>query len=143
MKPTTYVFVYGTLMRGYGNNAVLGDSRFIGRAETVGHCRLYHAGFPVLRERSKAGPNAPVRGEVFVVTDPEVMRNLDSLEGEGRMYHRRGKYVRMETGKRILAFAYVGDARMFSAAHRPLYPLGTDGRYYWPSGRAALSYGAA
>src|SRR5262245_6257639 len=108
------VFVYGTLKRGYGNHRLLLDATFVSEGQTIARCRLFDAGFPVLRRRlNRDGPwNAPVRGEVFEVTAQQLAR-LDSLEGEGRMYHRRKKKIRLDSGQTILAFAYIGDAQAF------------------------------
>src|SRR5215831_9216536 len=125
------VFVYGTLKRGYGNHHILGDSAFIGEGQTLARCRLFNAGFPVLRRRlNHDGPwNAPVRGELYEVADPEVMRRLDALEGEGRMYHRRKKKIVMATGRTVKAFAYVGDAKAFKFC--AIYPTPVDGVHEW------------
>ena len=129
----TKVFVYGTLKRGYGNNHLLADAKFIGTGETVALCRLFDAGFPVLRQRSKrpGAWNAPVTGEVYEVNDAELAR-LDSLESEGRMYHRREKKIRMANGEVIKAFVYVGSAE-FWRERIPLYPA-PDGAYTWQRG---------
>ena len=134
------VFVYGTLMAGYGNSWHLESARLVGAGETVARCRLYHAGFPVLRRKSKqhAEDNAPVRGEVWEVTDEATMQSLDSLEGEGRMYHRRVKLIRLDGGAIVKAFTYVGDTKFWRSRRVQLYPI--DGtRYSWPAGRKALA----
>jgi len=110
------VFVYGTLKHGYGNHHVLEGSRFVGKGCTVSMCCLYDAGFPVLRERG----DAEVWGEVYEVTNPDTLRRLDALEGEGRMYHRRVKLIQLETGKVIKAHTYIGDTKFWS--HRRLKP---------------------
>lgn len=127
------VFVYGTLQRGQRNHHILRNSRFIGAGETVARCRLFNAGFPVLRDGHEDQPNqnAPVRGEVFEVADPEILRALDALEGEGRMYHRRIKYVRMEDGATVKAHTYVGDTRFWRASMVDLLPM-KNGQYVWP-----------
>lgn len=133
MKPTL-VFVYGTLKRGHRNNHILGKSRFIGRGVTVAKCRLFDSGFPVLRRASELHKhqNAPVEGEVFVVTSEEVMQDLDALESEGRMYHRRTKSIRMSNGRTVKAQLYVGDAKFWR--HRRVRLYGIQGsRYSWPS----------
>jgi gamma-glutamylaminecyclotransferase len=124
------VFVYGTLKRGYGNNYILRNAAFVSEGQTLARCRLFNSGFPVLRRRlNRDGPwNAPVRGEVFEVTDAATMRRLDSLEGEGRMYHRRRKKIQLDNGQTVMAFAYVGDARAFR--HCRIYPTPV-GAYEW------------
>ena len=82
------VFVYGTLMSGHGNNRLLRNSEFIGEHIVKDH-KLYFAwgqgGFPVARQST----GDSVKGELWdIKEDKEVLRNLDALEGEGRMYNR-------------------------------------------------------
>lgn len=125
------VFVYGTLKRGYGNNRLLERATFVSEGETVAKCRLFNSGFPVLRPRLKKRDgawNAPVRGEVFEVNDEETMQRLDRLEGEGRMYHRRRKKIRLSSGAVVMAYAYVGDARAFRRCQ--IYPAPINA-YEW------------
>lgn len=134
MKPAL-VFVYGTLKAGYRNNYILQTSRLLAKGCTVAKCRMYDAGFPVLRPRTAkpADHNAPVWGEVYLVSDPNVMASLDRLEGEGRMYHRRTKLIRLENGKVVRAQTYVGDTNYWRD-RVPLWPLinGHQGLcYHW------------
>lgn len=133
MKPVK-VFVYGTLKRGHRNNYILEAAQFLGTAHTVARCRLYHAGFPVLRAGSEdhKDQNAPVAGEVYLVTDEQTLARLDSLESEGHMYHRRTKLVRMANGKVHKAFAYVGDTRFWLERY-PMRYATQDGVYVWPA----------
>lgn len=124
------VFVYGTLKHGYGNHGLLERATFIGNGETVAACRVYDAGFPVLRERDKdnAARNAKVRGEVYEC-DAETVHQLDRLESEGVMYHRRHKMIALESGELVKAALYVGDTAFWKFNER-LLPL-RDGKYEW------------
>lgn len=137
------VFVYGTLKRGHANHHVLEGATFVGEAVTVAKCRLYHAGFPVLRKRSErpSDYNAPVQGEVYEFTDPAILQRLDRLEGEGRMYHRRVKLVTLHNGKTHKAYAYVGDTQFWTRGRYLLrYGPNTDGHYVWPSEPVHTTY---
>lgn len=128
------VFVYGTLKRNHRNDFILADARFVGEGETVARCRLFHAGFPVLRRRDKPQleSNASVLGEVYEVTDPETMDRLDRLESNGRMYHRQRKRVRLASGRVVTAWTYVGDTKFWRPRRLQLYQL-TGSRYSWPA----------
>jgi gamma-glutamylcyclotransferase (GGCT)/AIG2-like uncharacterized protein YtfP len=135
-KTKNLVFVYGTLKRNHGNNSLLRESKFVDEGETVARCRLFlHPGFPVLRRRDKPQleSNAPVHGEVYEVTDPRVLDRLDKLEGNGHMYHRRRKRIRLTGGQVITAWTYVGDTKFWHPHRLPLCKL-TAGRYLWPEG---------
>ncbi len=129
----TKVFVYGTLKQGYGNSYLLRHARFIGTGQTQALCRLLDAGFPVLRPRiadRQSSSHVPVRGEVYEC-NTATMQKLDALEGEGKMYHRRTKYIDMDNGKRVKAFAYVGDGNFWRHRALPYYPA-NDVNYEWP-----------
>jgi len=95
------VFVYGTLMRGFGNHRLLLTSKFIGEHVTanrykmvsLGSCpavckatRRYIDQLPseVVEERSLY---RPVAGELYEVDD-EALVNLDALESNGSFYER-------------------------------------------------------
>ena len=87
------VFVYGSLMRGFGNHGLLKESAFISDATAEG-LRLYTLGaFPAVLAGDD-GDN-PVRGEVYSVDD-ETLRRLDRLEGHPTFYRREEKQVWVE-----------------------------------------------
>ena len=86
----TRVFVYGTLLQGFGNNRLLRGQEFLGTAETEGEFTLLSlTGFPGLME----GGETAIKGEVYEVDD-ECLVWLDFLEGvnpknpEGGLYRR-------------------------------------------------------
>lgn len=131
------VFVYGTLKRQHRNHYILETSKYIGTGRTLALCRLFHAGFPVLRPRTKkpSMANLPVLGELYEVTDPDVLARLDLLEGEGRMYHRKVKMIWSDVDRRaVKAYTYVGNGKFWSRFNKGqgLYqPQGLE--YAWPA----------
>ena len=77
MERTNNLFVYGTLKRGFGNNWILRNSRFIG-------FDVYSCGFPC------AYPNDDgkrVFGEIYELTDEDFIFT-DRLESNGSLYQR-------------------------------------------------------
>lgn len=104
----TKVFVYGTLKRAYHNNRYLKGSRFLGEALTVDNFDMLDVGFPVLLPQ-RGDVAYPVKGELYEIDDT-TLKNLDRLEGEGRMYQRQTRTVlSMDdpiTG--VHAYIYVG-----------------------------------
>lgn len=103
----TKVFVYGTLLRGYGNYARhLANSTFLGEAVTENSYTMFKSGIPFV---NKAFPNYPIVGEVFEVTD-HVLKGLDRLEGHPEWYYREEiPVVLKESGEVITASIYFND----------------------------------
>lgn len=78
------VFVYGTLKRGYGNNAAyLKSAEFLGEAETPAIYTLYNGGFPIVERNG----NTSVKGEVYKISDEHTLRNVYNLEGYSGKRH--------------------------------------------------------
>ena len=97
-------FVYGSLKKGYGNNAVLGDSRLEGDATISGNISLLSLGsFPGLIKNDY--DHAVVTGEVYNINDATLAR-LDQLEGNGHFYQREEKDVIMGNGAVRKAHVY-------------------------------------
>jgi gamma-glutamylcyclotransferase (GGCT)/AIG2-like uncharacterized protein YtfP len=96
--PRHVVFVYGSLLKGFGNyrHYLAGkDAAYVGRATTVDAAwgMLDLGSFPGVVP-SKRG--SPVKGEVYMVTD-DVFKRLDRLEGHPRMYKREQVEVEVST----------------------------------------------
>lgn len=79
------VFVYGTLKRGFGNNRLLGGSKFLGKGVTEDKFALYESGIPFVIENESV---SQISGEVYVV-DRETLAHLDRLEGHPNWYCRK------------------------------------------------------
>lgn len=74
----TYLFVYGTLMRGESRHRHLAGATFVGDARTQPEYRLFDVGdYPALVD-STAGRS--IAGEVWLVNE-ETRRVLDDVEG--------------------------------------------------------------
>lgn len=80
------VFVYGSLMRGFGNHGLLQDQTYIGEA-TVEEFDLHSLGsFPAAVPHD--GGSRIIRGELYEVDDTALAR-LDRLEGHPTFYERQ------------------------------------------------------
>ena len=84
------VFVYGTLMKGMGNNCFMAGSRFLGAGETVEEYRMTAGhGIPYL---SRDWGESPIQGELWTV-DEATLAELDRLEGHPNWYRRREIWI--------------------------------------------------
>jgi len=81
----TFVFVYGSLLRGEPNHRLLARSYFVTRAITAPRYQLVDLGaFPAMLDRGRT----TVVGEVYHC-DAATLEALDRLEGHPRFYERR------------------------------------------------------
>jgi gamma-glutamylcyclotransferase (GGCT)/AIG2-like uncharacterized protein YtfP len=107
-----YLFVYGSLRRGFPNHFLLEKSIYIGTYSTVD--KYYMIGqvsksFPyVLAETEFEGqPSAHIIGELYDI-DADVLKNLDDLEGHPDFYTRRLVRATDELGNNIYsAYVYI------------------------------------
>ncbi|QIQ66459.1 putative gamma-glutamyl cyclotransferase [Pseudomonas phage clash] len=105
-----FVFVYGTLMHGFGNHCLLEGARFVGHATSQERGRMYSCGgFPILSFKHREDL---VTGEVWELPGgdegKEMLNNLDRLEGYPGWYDRSPKNFRIN-GEMITALVYHQD----------------------------------
>lgn len=87
---STKLFVYGTLMRGYGNNCYLSNAKFINKAQTKNLYSLHVlGGIPLLHDDEEL---YHIHGEVYAVNN-NILANIDELEGNGEWYNRRQEII--------------------------------------------------
>lgn len=108
MAEPVFVFVYGTLKKGFGNHRVLGKSRFIGEALTNEKFIMYDGPFPWVSTMSNQEEYLGyVWGELYEVTSNNILQDLDSLEGVPYMYVRKEVDVTVLNGSVFPAIMYV------------------------------------
>ena len=95
------VFVYGTLMKGRGNHYLLDGRIFIGQGSLQGYGMYQVRSYPGIVPE----PGGSILGEVYGI-DPDTMKRLDRLEGEGYLYKRVAEKVTVD-GAVHEAFVYV------------------------------------
>lgn len=86
-----YVFVYGTLKSGFGNNQLLSTSEYVGEAITKKKGELRGYGIPFfVPEEFMSGdyPARSVKGEVWKIDNLSTLFTLDRLEGHPYFYYR-------------------------------------------------------
>jgi gamma-glutamylcyclotransferase (GGCT)/AIG2-like uncharacterized protein YtfP len=120
-----YLFVYGTLRRGQGNeffDVLARGARFVGDAST--QARMYAIGdypgaVPSTDTRDR------VRGELFELSSGDVLRLLDKYEEcapddpDPKPFVRSKIDVSMEDGRTVTAWAYLYNLDVSSKARIP------------------------
>lgn len=120
------VSVYGTLKRGFGNNRLMGMSKFIGSGKTYNQYPMIVSGIPFVLPRKGEGHNVKV--EVFMVDKATLEGSLDSLEGHPTTYDRRKTLIELDSGEFITTWLYFYDhyhnVRFENAEYQAEYTLG-------------------
>ncbi|WP_017981095.1 gamma-glutamylcyclotransferase family protein [Methanocaldococcus villosus] len=97
-----YIFVYGTLRRGFWNNKLLKNSKFIGKGRTKEKYAMYADIIPYVVEDEKV---SHIVGEVYEV-DEEILKKIDALEDHPHCYRRKKVPIILENGEEIEAWLY-------------------------------------
>jgi len=97
-----FVFVYGTLKRGFGNHNLLKRSSFLGAAKTKEKYLMTCNSIPYLSDETKI---APVSGELYLVKEV-TLKALDFLEGHPTFYQRKLITV-IANGIEVSAWCYI------------------------------------
>lgn len=123
------VFVYGTLKLGGSNNRLLRDATFMYPAVTQqAYLMKDNGSWPFVIQRNK--DTAPVRGEVYEVTD-EILDDLDILEGHPGLFVRKQVAVEVDnTGVYDTVWMYFGGEYLADAPHVPNATI-QEGAYEW------------
>ena len=101
MKDQNIVFVYGTLMKGMGNDHFLEKSEYLGEGLTGKEYSMY---IDIVIPKITETPRYKIEGELYSVSDVD-MKLMDKLEGKyskmvTKVYNKRSK-------KFVDAFIYV------------------------------------
>jgi len=99
-----YVFVYGTLKKGFENNHFLDGAKFIGNATTKQKFPMVNIvkAYPYIIDDVDNGYN--IKGELYKI-DKTILDRLDILEGYPEHYDRREIIVISDT-KEFSAIVY-------------------------------------
>ena len=98
-----YIFIYGSLKKGFSNDYLLDNSEFLGEAITVDKfCMKKYPGynFPYLSKEESVN----IIGELYKI-EKSVLKDLDILEENGSFYQREEISVLLN-GIKIKAFCY-------------------------------------
>jgi gamma-glutamylaminecyclotransferase len=102
-----YLFVYGTLMKGFSNHFLIKNCKFIGLAQTVDKYGMFIGAYPFVNSEVH---QSVITGEVYEVSDEVTLFNLDELEGHPTVYERIPTQVTlMETNELLNAEIYFHD----------------------------------
>ena len=102
----TRIAVYGTLKKGYHNNYILGNAKFVGCGNLSDRYPLEVKGLPYLYNDKGVGEFVEV--EVYDVDD-QLLSRVDQLEGHPNWYKREKVLVDMDDWSKTTAWVYFLD----------------------------------
>ncbi len=126
-----FLFVYGSLKKGFDNHKLLDKyAKRIGKASTVGKFAMYEDSFgnyPYLVKE----PITKVLGELYEIKRKELLDKIDEFEGAPEYYKR--KKIKVKTHKGVnLAFVYLRKDEEIPSEQEPLkvWENNTDYKVY-------------
>lgn len=100
--------MYGTLMKGFGNDYLLENSVFLGKGHTSKKYSMHIiSGLPFVHDDESL---YPIQGEVYEVSE-EVMNEIDDLEDNGSWYTRYITEITLENGKCVECWMFFNNER--------------------------------
>jgi len=114
-----FLFVYGSLKKGFDNHKLLQKyAKRVGKASTVGKFAMYEDSFgnyPYLVKE----PVTKVMGELYEIKRKELLDKIDEFEGAPEYYQR--KKIKVKTHKGVnLAFVYLREDEGIPKEQEPL-----------------------
>ncbi len=114
-----FLFVYGSLKKGFDNHKLLQKyAKRVGKASTVGKFAMYEDSFgnyPYLVKE----PVTKVIGELYEIKRKELLDKIDEFEGAPEYYQR--KKIKVKTHKGVnLAFVYLREDEGIPKEQEPL-----------------------
>lgn len=113
------LFVYGSLMKGFDNHNLLGNSaKRLGKARTVKKFAIYEDSFgnyPYIVNE----PYSKIKGELYQITRAELMQKIDEFEGAPDYYVRKKIEVKSHHGVKR-AFVYMQEDAQVPTDQEPL-----------------------
>jgi len=114
-----FLFVYGSLKKGFDNHKLLQKyAKRIGKASTVSKFAMYEDSFGnypyLVRE-----PRTKVMGELYEIKRKELLDRIDEFEGAPEYYKR--KKIKVKTHKGVnVAFVYIRENEEIPKGQEPL-----------------------
>ena len=102
-----YLFVYGSLKKGFQNNDILSGAKYISKAKTSSKFAMYkedNQNYPYIIKDDLIGQN--IDGEVYKITRKDLLEKVDNFEGAPD-YFKRTSILVTTRSKKIKAKTYI------------------------------------
>lgn len=105
-----YLFVYGSLKKGFENEHILDKAKYISKATTVRKFAMYTAKGGEYPYLLKEKPLYNIKGELYKIARKDLLKKIDLFEGSPDYYTRESIEVKsrsFDTNKRAFTYFYV------------------------------------
>lgn len=105
-----YLFVYGSLKRGFENEHMLDRAKYISKATTVRKFAMYTSKGGEYPYLLKDKPLNNIEGEIYKIARKDLLKKIDIFEGSPDYYTRESIEVKsrsFDTNKRAFTYFYV------------------------------------
>lgn len=105
-----YLFVYGSLQKGFENAHLLDKAKYISKATTVRKFAMYAADSRDYPYLLKSKPLNHIKGELYKIARKDLLKKIDIFEGSPDYYTRESIEVKsrsFDNNKRAFTYFYV------------------------------------
>jgi len=96
-----YLFVYGSLKKGFDNHSILKKAKYISKAKTIDKFVMYkeeNRNYPYIVKNDIIGQS--IEGEVYHITHKDVLQKIDEFENAPRYF--RHENISIKTRSKII-----------------------------------------
>lgn len=99
-KFKVYLFVYGSLKRGFENHDILADANYISQAKTLRKFAMYkeeNKDYPYIIDDVVFGRH--IDGEIYEITRKDILQKVDEFEGAPEYFRHENIFVKTRSRK--------------------------------------------
>jgi len=102
-----YLFVYGSLKKGFQNNDILAEANYISKAKTISKFAMYkedNKNYPYIIKDSLVGQK--IDGELYEITRKDLLEKIDNFEGAPNYFKQTNVFITTRS-KKLRAKTYI------------------------------------
>jgi len=127
-----YIFIYGSLKKGFDNHDILKGAKYISKAETIRSFAMFEetsGNYPYLLKEANKG-YSKIKGELYKIYRKDILKKIDSFEGAPDYYKRERIQVKTKTKKIKLAETYFFTNNTVPHDQEPIDEWTKDNNYF-------------
>jgi len=126
-----YIFIYGSLKKGFDNHDILKDAKYISKAETIRSFAMFEetsGNYPYLLKEENKG-YSKIKGELYKIYRKDILKNIDSFEGAPNYYKR--EKIKIKTKKEVkVAETYFFTKNVIPSDQEPISEWTKDNNHF-------------